>query len=742
MDRIKQFEPLFGEWHAEKFIGAGSFGRVYKIYRDELNNRFYSALKYISIPSEESEVKQLRADGMDDASISTYYGSLAENVSQEITLMNRLKGNTNIISFEDSRVLPKPGGVGYDIFIRMELLESLTNRTAEKPLPVEEVVKLGLNLCSALMLCAKNSIIHRDIKPDNIFISPNGDYKLGDFGIARTLEAAVTFMSKKGTYNYMAPEVYKGEKYGATCDIYSLGLVMYRLLNNGRLPFLPPAPQPIGPVDRENAIIRRMKGESFAAPCNADPALSRIVLKACAFRPEDRYASAEEMHRDLFIYSVGGKLPIGDPDISRTQGSQTLRSPNATLRSSIRHKGPQDATESSRPMRTGTVDRSQPERGQRSAWESPRMFNAEAEAKRSVKPEPKPEKRPEPEPKKEPKPEPEPKKEPKPEPEDRTGESLWTPIRSVSAEPSLKEESKDEFTQSAAPWNPNRSVTKEEPPIGKESNDELTQSAAPWNPNRSVTKEKPSIGKESKTAFVQSTPPQNPVRTLTKEPSTADETFDEMTQSAAPWNPNRSLVNAEPPKKPAKKEPEEAKDLQKMIDYFSQKTDLYREYDALAMQVVNKPKNNPLFLILGIAAAVLGVVLTAYGLYPCIILALGSPVLIVLYVKKKNAANLAYRQTVERFAAAGQELYRHYIDYGSCSVGPEYTNPANLKAIRALIQKGEANDANTAIGSLNAQAAQKNVAAVTAYRRTSAENAAAKTSVPIAFCPKGMFDFR
>ena len=239
MDVIKQFEPLFGEWHVESFIGAGSFGRVYKIYRDELNNRFYSALKYISIPSEENEVKQLRADGMDDASISTYYGSLAENVSQEITLMNRLKGNTNVISFEDSRVIPKPGGVGYDIFIRMELLESLTNRTVEHPLPTEEVVKLGLNICSALKLCAKNSIIHRDIKPDNIFISPNGDYKLGDFGIARHLESAATFMSKKGTYTYMAPEVYKGEKYGATCDIYSLGLVMYRLLNGGRLPFLP-----------------------------------------------------------------------------------------------------------------------------------------------------------------------------------------------------------------------------------------------------------------------------------------------------------------------------------------------------------------------------------------------------------------------------------------------------------------------------------------------------------------------
>ena len=299
MNVIKKFEPLFGDWYAESFIGAGSFGRVYKIYREELGHRLYSALKYISIPAEEGEIRQLRLDGMDDESISTYYDNLAQNIHSEINLMNRLKGNTNVISFEDSRIIPKPDGVGYDIFIRMELLESLTNRIVSNSLPVEETVKLGMDVCNALTLCAKNQIIHRDIKPDNIFISPNGDYKLGDFGVARQLEKTASFMSKKGPYTYMAPEVYKGEEYGATCDIYSLGLVMYRLLNNGRLPFLPPAPAPISPEDRELAIIRRMKGEAFEAPCAADPELSRIVLKACAFDPKNRYGSAAEMKRDL-----------------------------------------------------------------------------------------------------------------------------------------------------------------------------------------------------------------------------------------------------------------------------------------------------------------------------------------------------------------------------------------------------------------------------------------------------------
>ena len=209
MDKIKQFEPLFGEWYVEGFIGAGSFGRVYKIYREEFGERFYSALKYISIPAESNEVMQLRMDGMDEQSISTYYTELTKGISAETRLMNKLRGNTNIVSFEDSKVVPKPDGVGYDIFIRMELLTGLPTRMVSSPLSSSEVVKLGIDICNALIICKQHGIIHRDIKPDNIFISNTGDYKLGDFGIARKLEKTATFMSKKGTYNYMAPEVYK-----------------------------------------------------------------------------------------------------------------------------------------------------------------------------------------------------------------------------------------------------------------------------------------------------------------------------------------------------------------------------------------------------------------------------------------------------------------------------------------------------------------------------------------------------
>jgi serine/threonine protein kinase len=338
MDVIKKFEPLFGEWYVESFIGAGSFGRVYKICREEFGEKFYSALKYISIPYDPSDVMQLKMEGMDEASISTYYTSLTKGISAETRLMNKLRGNTNIVSFEDSRIVQKPGGVGYDIFIRMELLTGLPSRIVKAPFTRLETAKLGTDILKALMVCGQYGIIHRDIKPDNIFISNTGDYKLGDFGIARQLEKTATFMSRKGTPNYMAPEVYKGEKYGANCDIYSLGMVMYRLMNNGRLPFMPPAPKPIEPDDREQSLLLRFSGKPLPAPCEADPELSRIILKACAFDPAERYAEANEMYDDLLRYSLaqrnkpvpgrGSYAPI--PKAQKQQEKRPEPSPEAT----------------------------------------------------------------------------------------------------------------------------------------------------------------------------------------------------------------------------------------------------------------------------------------------------------------------------------------------------------------------------------------------------------------------------
>ena len=142
-------------------------------------------------------------------------------------------------------------------------------------------------------------------------MSKYGDYKLGDFGIARQIERTMSGLSKKGTYQYMAPEVFKGDEYGASVDTYSLGIVMYRFLNKNRAPFLPEYPNLITPRDREEAVQRRMSGEPLPEIEGIDANLNSIVLKACSYERANRFQNASEMKVAL------EELSINDSDLSR-----------------------------------------------------------------------------------------------------------------------------------------------------------------------------------------------------------------------------------------------------------------------------------------------------------------------------------------------------------------------------------------------------------------------------------------
>lgn len=318
--------PQYRDWEIVRLIGEGSFGSVYEIKREVLGHVSRAALKVITIPSSGSEIDTARSNGMDDASIVEYYQSVAKDIIKEVQVMDQLKGITNIVSYEDFEYRPHEDGYGWDIFIQMELLTSLTHylNSPDSIITRRDVIRLGIDICKALEECQKESIIHRDIKPGNILISDRGHYKLGDFGIARTVEgtSSIMAMSKKGTYSYMAPEVYKAQGYGYNVDIYSLGLVMYWLLNNNRHPFMPPYPDRIRVGDAERALAHRMSGEPIPQPCSDRTRLAEIVLKACSYNPKERYSSPREMRGELEAILTNAEnpgpvlWPIGNTDSS------------------------------------------------------------------------------------------------------------------------------------------------------------------------------------------------------------------------------------------------------------------------------------------------------------------------------------------------------------------------------------------------------------------------------------------
>ena len=321
----KKYEPVFGKWYITKQLGAGSYGKVFEIQRtDALDGTVYrGALKAITIPSSPEELQSvLDEDGLDRQGASSYFRETVVALNREIALMNKVKGHSNIVSYEDHDVIEHTDGIGWDILIRMELLTPISQYFKQfDTIPRQAVLRLGIDLCRALEVCEKYSIIHRDIKPANIFISDTGDFKLGDFGVARTASASTGASTFAGTVNYMAPEVFRREKYTASVDTYSLGLVMYQLLNANRMPFYPPYPQPLTALAKERAHDRRLAGEPLPDPVNASGPLADILRKACAPAPADRFASPTEMRLALEAVLNGASDAAPVPDA----GDATVR---------------------------------------------------------------------------------------------------------------------------------------------------------------------------------------------------------------------------------------------------------------------------------------------------------------------------------------------------------------------------------------------------------------------------------
>ena len=303
-------------WDVVCKLGEGSFGGVYEIQRtlpDSTIER--AALKKLTIPKDQTEITELYAQNFDSDSITAYFKEQMQNLVREYAFMQKLGENPNVVHCQDLRTVQHDDGIGWDIYIRMELLKPLktwlTDRYDER-----QVIRLGLNMCGALHGCHQRNIIHRDIKPENILVTEDGKFKLGDFGIAKVSDKTATG-TLAGTYSYMAPEIANRQHYGTSADIYSLGLVMYWMMNERTLPFLPLGKKIPSGVQRQEAQNRRFSGEEIPAPINGSQELTRIVLKACAYSLEDRYHSVQELAEDLQRYYE--KIPENEVYFSRSK---------------------------------------------------------------------------------------------------------------------------------------------------------------------------------------------------------------------------------------------------------------------------------------------------------------------------------------------------------------------------------------------------------------------------------------
>lgn len=308
----------------EKKLGSGGFGTVYLGIKEEMGKRYQTAIKYIAMPDAEGYEAALQDYSYDKAATQEYFEKMVAEITSEINMLMELskKDNRYIVAYYDHEIQRHTDPLYYEIFMRMEYLTPLNHHIRRNGMTVGEVIQLGINMCDALMLCHSSGVMHRDIKEANIFISENRNFKLGDFGVAKSAVETSRFGSVKGTASYMAPEIYRREPYDKSVDIYSLGIVLYKLLNNQRTPFMPDAPAAFTADDKNAAEDRRLNGETPPLPANAKNRLGEIIVKACSAKSE-RYIRAEELKKELqgFLQTLGA-AEYDQPVLSPVAGEE------------------------------------------------------------------------------------------------------------------------------------------------------------------------------------------------------------------------------------------------------------------------------------------------------------------------------------------------------------------------------------------------------------------------------------
>ena len=311
-DAITRIPELFPGWHVKELVGRGAFGRVYRASRGDGASSEECAIKVVEIPSNEWEVSALVASGMDALSVRSELEGRARAVLAEVEAMELVKDAPHVVRVEESRLLERTDGVGWTVYVRMELLESLTSVIAREGAPSSRLAaEIGEQICEALNACHAVGMLHRDVKPANIFRDRNGSWRLGDFGLARTIEeGSNSTRSRAGTGDYMAPEILTGH-YGKLVDVYSLGVMLYCWLNGGRGLFQSPT-DPATHDARLAAEAKRLRGDQPPLPAgeDVDPQLAAIVARAVEPSPANRWSSAK-----AFGDALQGWLDNKIPDV-------------------------------------------------------------------------------------------------------------------------------------------------------------------------------------------------------------------------------------------------------------------------------------------------------------------------------------------------------------------------------------------------------------------------------------------
>ena len=300
---------LLTNMEVQECLGRRGGTSVYSV-KSTRSEQLY-VLKHISVPESQKQVEALIFTGAasDQEAAQAYYQQVVADYQAELEQMESLSNSPNLDCFRSYEIRPKEDGVGFDVFLLAEFRTTLEQYLLKTDITHTSAVNLAMDLCNALTDLREAGLIHRDVKPSNIYLSSQGHFMLGDMGLAKVEDLKYCSMPEGMLSPFSAPELFElMANVNETIDLYAVGLILYRIYNGNH------APLEDEKTSAKSADKLRITGQALPAPMFADYEMAEIIGKACAFKPEDRYQTPAELKEAISSYMMRNQ--VGDDPIT------------------------------------------------------------------------------------------------------------------------------------------------------------------------------------------------------------------------------------------------------------------------------------------------------------------------------------------------------------------------------------------------------------------------------------------
>lgn len=243
-------------------------------------------VKVISIPASQVQLDALLLTGAyeNTADALRYFKTLSNDVVEEVNILSKLSSLDGFVSFNDCQVVQMENEVGYDVYLLSPYRRTLARHMHKNPMTHLGLVNLGLDMCAALAVCRQAGYLYVDLKPENIYLIGDKEYRIGDLGFIKLDSLKYASLPDKYRSAYTAPELADAlSSINTTVDIYAAGMVLYQAYNGGLLP-----------ADAAQ--------EGMQSPAYADYEMAEIIMKAIDPNPDNRWQDPVTMGQALVSY--------------------------------------------------------------------------------------------------------------------------------------------------------------------------------------------------------------------------------------------------------------------------------------------------------------------------------------------------------------------------------------------------------------------------------------------------------